>query len=310
MQSSPVRDEEPPGGLSPGRLDAVLTGVAKLAGFDAGDARLIKFTNSAVFDLPSAGVVVKVAGSKLVTDRIPRVLDVVRWLQSHDFPAVRPLEGIAQPVHSLGHAATVWVRVAPSGPAPTGQDLAHLVRRFHDLPAPAGLPAWAPTTGIRQRLAEADGLDDRDLAFLHDRCAEVEGEVAHLRPDLPLGPIHGDAFLGNLIPGPDGPVLCDFDSTSIGPREWDLTPIAVGSLRFDYADDPHPSFADTYGVDVTAWDGFETLRRLRELQLVTSVVPVLRGNTAVRAQFHHRLTSLKAGDSIRWQPYERAFGRT
>ena len=102
-------------------------------------------------------------------------------------------------------------------------------------------------------------------------------------------------------------MLCDFDSTSVGPREWDLTPVAVGSPRFDYDHDPQGSFAADYGFDVTTWSGFRVFRRLRELQLVTSVLPVLRSNPPVRRQFEHRLASFRAGDATRWQPYERAF---
>jgi hypothetical protein len=293
--------------LTPDRLQVVLADLCTACAFDGTDARLIKFTNSAVFDLPRAGVVVKIAGSRLVTERIPKVVRVARWLEAHDFPAVRLLPSVDQPVYTHGHAATVWRRVASGGPAPNGGDLAGLICRFHGLPPPPDLPAWDPMKGIRQRLAEADGVGADDLRYLASRCDDLDADLARLSPALDPGPIHGDVFLGNLIPHERGPVLCDFDSTSIGPREWDLTPDAVGSLRFDYDGDPHPAFVAGYGFDVTTWGGFPTLRQLRELQLVTSVLPVLRSNPPIRAQFEHRLTSLRAGDGARWQPYERAF---
>jgi hypothetical protein len=122
---------------------------------------------------------------------------------------------------------------------------------------------------------------------------------------LPAGIIHGDPFLGNLIPGPHGSVLCDFDSTCIGPREWDLTPIAVGKLRFNYPHDDHSLVAARYGFDVTAWGGFPVLRRIRELKLVTSVVPVLRSNPDVREQWQHRFTTFKHGDvGAKWETYK------
>jgi hypothetical protein len=304
-------DQSPPGGrLTPERLQAVLDALATEHGFDLTDARLIKFTNSAVFDLPVAGLVIKIAGSRLVTDRIPKVVRVARWLESHGFPSVRLAAGVDQPAVAHGHAATVWDRVQASGPVPMGVDLARLIARFHRLPAPEGLAVWDPVHAIRQRLDDADGLEAADAEFLGDRCDQVEAQLAEIEPGLPAGPIHGDVFLGNLIPGPHGPVLCDFDSTSVGLREWDLTPVAVGSLRFAYPDDPQASFAAAYGFDVTTWPGFATLRRLRELQLVTSVVPNLRANPAIRPQFEHRLASLKAGDSNRWTPYDRAFRGT
>ncbi|MGH3998017.1 MAG: aminoglycoside phosphotransferase, partial [Pseudonocardiaceae bacterium] len=48
-----------------------------------------------------------------------------------------------------------------------------------------------------------------------------------------------DARLGNLIASPQGPVLCDLDTTSIGPPEWDLVPAAVAALRFPDRRDEH-----------------------------------------------------------------------
>lgn len=295
------------GRLTPARLWAVLTEICEAHGLDPTTARLIKFTNSAVFDLPAANVVIKVAGSGVITDRIPNVVRVARWLEAVDFPAVRLVPDLEQPVRAQGHAATVWRRVADGGPAVTGRDLAGLIRRFHSLPAPDGLPAWDPIRSIRRRLADSQGLTTQDRDFLTERCDEIEVSLGSLSPALEPGPIHGDAFLGNLIPAIDGPVLCDFDSTSVGFREWDLTPVAVGSLRFDYEIDPHPSFVREYGFDVTSWSGFRVLRQLRELQLVTSVVPVLPSNPAVRSQFEHRLATLRTGAMERWQPYARAF---
>jgi hypothetical protein len=293
--------------LTPTRLWTLLAELCATQALDSTDARLIKFTNSAVFDLPRADVVIKLAGSGLVTDRIPTVILVARWLEAAEFPAVRLVSDLDQPVLVQGHAATVWQRVAATGREPTGQDLARLLLQFHTLQAPDGLPTWDPIRSIRRRLGEADGPTVDELAFLTARCDEVEVNLAALTPSLAVGAIHGDAFLGNLIPGPVGPVLCDFDSTSIGCREWDLTPVAVGSLRFDYDTDPQQSFASAYGFDVTTWSGFGVLRQLRELQLVTSVVPVLRSNPPVRPQFEHRLATLRSGSPARWQPYARAF---
>src|SRR5262249_35795587 len=147
-----------------------------------------------------------------------------------------------------GHMATLWELVPEAGPKPTGRDLAEILLRLHSLPSPSfDLPTWWPFDEIRQRLAEADGLGPADLTFLLDRCDSIEARLRDAEPVLPPGPIHGDAFLGNLLAGPNGPVICDFDSASIGPREWDLTPVALGKLRFNYAGDAHAELADRYG---------------------------------------------------------------
>src|SRR5262249_20093146 len=121
---------------------------------------------------------------------------------------------------------------------------------------------------------------------------------------LPEGVIHGDATVANLIPGPDGPVICDFDSAAIGPWEWDLTPVATGYFRFLNKVDNQALLAAAYEFDVTTWDGFPVFRRLRELQLVTSVVPVLRSNAGLREQWRHRLRTFREGDKkARWELY-------
>lgn len=66
-------------------------------------------------------------------------------------------------------------------------------------------------------------------------------------------------------------------------------PAAVGTIRFRYKPDAHAGLAQAYGVDVTVWPGLSTLRRLCELQLVTSVLPVLNASPSLRAQWQYRL---------------------
>jgi hypothetical protein len=80
--------------------------------------------------------------------------------------------------------------------------------------------------------------------------------------------------------------------------------VAVGKLRFNYPDDDHSLIVARYGFDVTTWEGFPVLRRIRELKLVTSVVPVLRSNPDIREQWQHRLTTFKHGDGdAKWTTY-------
>ncbi|MGW4642406.1 phosphotransferase enzyme family protein [Sphaerisporangium sp. NPDC004334] len=293
------------GGLTRDNLHFLLGALHAETGLDPAGAQLIKFTNNAVFRLRTAPVVVRVAGSTAARDRVPLVVRVARWLRDHDYPAVRLLPGLDQPLRLHGQMITLWEDVPEAGPRPDGAALAVLLRRLHRLPGPpAGLPRWRPMREVRQRLAEPEDLGAADHAFLLRECDEVEEQLAGLRFALPPGVIHGDAFLGNVIAGPRGPVLCDFDGTGVGPREWDLAPVAVGRLRLDYATDDHALLAEHYGVDVTAWEGFPVLRRLRELKLVTSVLPILRSNPAIRLQWEHRMRTFRARDlTTRWQPY-------
>ncbi|GAB1640598.1 phosphotransferase enzyme family protein [Krasilnikovia sp. MM14-A1259] len=296
------------GRMAPGRLHAVLRTLQSVVGVDAAGAEMIKFTNNAVFRLPACGVVARIAGSRTMAQRAGKVVRVARWLENNDVAAVRLLQGVRQPVIADGLTVTLWQEVIADGPAPTGADLARILSRMHALSPPDGsLPDWDPITEIRQRLEEPEGVPQTDITFLRDQCDRIEVELANLSFDLPRGPIHGDAFMGNLIAGRAGPVICDFDSTCIGPREWDLAPLAVGKLRFDYPDDAYGELAHHYGFDVLGCRGFPTLRRIRELKLVTSVIPVLGSSPAIRPQWEYRLRTYRAGDQgARWSTYRAA----
>lgn len=300
-----VTEDSEPGRLTRTTLDALLAAIGDQTRLDVRDAQLIKFTNNAVFRLAHVPVVVRLAGSATVRARVPKVVQVARWLAAHDAPTVRLLDGVSQPLDIDGQLATLWQAVPPGGSPPTGADLARILRLFHALPAPAvPLPAWRPFKEIRSRLAEPEGLDDADLTYLLGECDRIEAELADVRYVLPSGPIHGDAFLGNLIPSPDGLVICDFDSSADGPREWDLTPMAVSRLRFDYPGDDYGELAKAYGFDVLAWPGFPVLRQIRELKLVTSVIPILRSNPKLREQWAFRLRSFREGDlAAKWSAY-------
>jgi hypothetical protein len=298
--------------LTPDGIAAVTAAAGRLTGLSIRGARLLKFTNNAVVLLPTAGAVLRIAGSQEVRARVPIVVAAARWLEALELPAVRLHPAVPQPLDVGGHLVTGWQVVEAGAAAAEAGDLAGILRVLHTVDAapPAELPSWNVARFIGRRLGEAVGVEDGDLEFLLEELAAVdrllEG-LADVEPLVPPGVVHGDAFLGNVVASPAGPVLCDFDGVSVGPREWDLVPVAVGALRFDYATGLHDAFVAAYGVDVTTWPGFPALRRLRELQLVTSVLPVLEANPALRPQWLLRLDSLRRGDAnVRWTPYPTA----
>lgn len=141
---------------------------------------------------------------------------------------------------------------------------------------------------------------DRD--FLLCRSAELAAAVAELQFALPTAVLHGDAHLGNVISGPERPVLCDCDSCAVGLPEWDLTPVAVGTVRFTKPAAHQRDLIETYGFDVRDWDGFEVLHGIRDLKLIAGVFPRTGSPPAVQAEFDHRMASLRAGRRFeRWR---------
>ncbi|HVW41607.1 MAG TPA: aminoglycoside phosphotransferase family protein [Amycolatopsis sp.] len=277
-------------------MDEALADTCALLGLDHRGARLLRFTNNAVYALADAPVVVRIVGSRALRHRVSKVVAVARHFERHGIPAIRLLPGVDQPIHVGDHVVTAWQYVESVRRA-TAADLGRLLRLVHRLPAPDGLPAWAPLADVRARVADAEELDPADRRFLLRRCAEVEAALRELEFPLPSGLIHGDAHPGNVIVGADGPVLCDFDSAALGPREWDLTPLAVGRERFGDPAARYRMLADTYGFDVAAWDGFGVLRAVRELKLTTSVLPILRSHPEVRDELRRRLEDLRSGRS-------------
>ncbi|GGL20928.1 phosphotransferase enzyme family protein [Mangrovihabitans endophyticus] len=298
----------PIGRITNERLHAVLAGVQMMTGIDVTGARLIKFTNNAVFALPHSRVVARIAASATMTARVDKVIQVARWLQQGGVPAVRLLP-VEQPLIVDNLHVTLWDEVRGENPAPpTGVDLARILLQWHQLnPPEEGLPSWSPLAEIRSRLTEPNGVEADDVAYLRDECDRLEEQIASLAYELPAGPIHGDAFMGNLINAMTGVVICDFDSSCNGPREWDFVPLAVGKLRFDYPADDYSGLTNAYGFDVTRWAGFPVLRRLRELKLVTSLVPVLGSRPVLRPQWQIRMDTYRSGDqTTRWSTYVRA----
>jgi aminoglycoside phosphotransferase (APT) family kinase protein len=304
MSVAPIDDQDRGPAVHP-EIVKVLDDICATVGLDPSGAELLKFTNNAVFRLRRHDLVVRIAGSATTAQRAPKVVRVARWLADHNVPAVRLLDTIEQPVTADAAVATVWHAAANDGPAPTGADLGRLLRRLHDIgDPPSQLPTWNPLSGIRGRLSEADCLTPDEHVYLSGACNRLEADLTAVRYLLPSGLVHGDATVANLIPSPQGPLLCDFDSTSLGPREWDLVPVATGHLRFGNGSNNQQRLATSYGVDITAWEGFPTLRRLRELQLVTSVLPVLDKNPRLHQQWRHRLKTFRSQDpEATWQLY-------
>jgi hypothetical protein len=287
------------------KLALALAEVCAAAGLDASGARLLRFVNNGVFLLREHPVIVRIVLAPSFAYRAGHVVEATRWLTENGVDSVRLLPGVEQPLRVDGHLATLWEAVPDCGYEPGGADLAQLLKQVHSLPVPDSMPPWRPMEDVRRRLADAEEIDAADRDFLERRCDDVQERLERLEFPLPPSVIHGDAHLGNVIPGPEGPVLCDLDSLSVGPPEWDLTPMAVGQLRMGHPPERYRALADAYGFDVTRWSGFQVLRDLRELKITVSVLPILRSNPGIRGELHRRLRSMRAGNvAAQWSPYK------
>ncbi len=285
------------------RLRYALAGICKEAELEADDAQLIKYTNNAVYILPHENVVVRFGVGNLASQRAQHVTRIAQWLDQQEAPAVR-LAGTHNPILFENCSATIWEQLEASNPDWSGADLADALRGWRTLSTPDGLKRWDPFSKARANLAMADGLPAEDHSWLSQQWAETEAKYGEIYQSLDLGLLHGDAYIGNLLRRRDGRfVLCDFDETSVGPLDYDLVVAAVSAVRFGATRD-HEELASKLGVDVTRSPSWPVLSRIRELVLVTSVIPDLSNRPDIARVHAHRLATLRSGETELWQRYK------
>lgn len=283
-------------------LGDVVIAMCRSTGLDSTDHQLLRIAANAVFLLPQEQVVIRL--SACPPHRATRTLAVARWLLNHGVPAVPPVLDVEQPVAAAAYTATFWHYLPQRAEPVSAASLAPLLRRLHDTdPPPFNLPAFDPIGRARERVDNASILDPPIRTFLRHRCTVLEQRLANARFTLPAGPIHGDAWTGNLLWAGDETVLSDFDDAAVGPREWDLIPTVVNTMRFGRPRCEYQNFLDSYGFDVTATESFGVLRDIRELVMLTGVLPALPTRPVIAAQFHHRLAGMRSGAPIAWTPY-------
>lgn len=275
------------------------------AGLDGTGARLLALGENAVFAL-AGGPVAKVGRGPEVVERARHEVRVAGWLAECGVPAVRA--ALAEPLLAEGHPVTLWEPLPqPVRPAGTA-DLAALLRIVHALPDPppsVPLPRRDLLGGIERWLGAAgDRIEPSDAAFLRTRRDEYVLACDELKPGLTPGPIHGDALPRNVQIGPDGPVLVDLETFSRDLREHDLVVMVLTRDRYGLADQAYRSFVQSYGWDVTEWDGCLTLRGARETASAAWVAQHVPGNPRALAEFRRRVASLRDGDpTVRWHPF-------
>ncbi|MGW4735121.1 phosphotransferase enzyme family protein [Streptomyces shenzhenensis] len=268
----------------------------------ARDARLLALGENAVF--AAGDLVVRVGRDTELLDRARRELRIAGWLAEAGVPAVRAADPEARLV--AGHPVTVWHRLPASLRPAEPRDLAELLRLVHALPAaPFELPPRKLLGGVERWLRLAgDAIDPADAVYLRERRDGFATAAAALNPQLPPGPIHGDALPRNVHIGPDGPVLVDLETFSADLREHDLVVMALSHDRYGLPTAAYDSFTGTYGWDVRDWAGCSVLRGARETASCAWVAQHAPANPKALAEFRRRVASLRDGDeTVRWHPF-------
>jgi hypothetical protein len=259
------------GGFAEPEMRHVLEHACTAAGLDSTDAVLLRGHTNAVVRLTRDPVVVKIArrGSRLA--EVNSTVQFVRWLMSCGFPTVSLHPVPHQPVIVDGHAVTFWTYLPQPDYPVSAWQIAEPLHALHTLPVPPfPVRPLDNVTAVRASLAATDWLPHPAHRFLADRLDRLEAALAAVRYQLPEAILQGDPQHRNALHHGERAVLCDWDTVAWGHPEWDLVTIEIHCRRFGHGTVHYRAFADAYGYDVTAWDGYPVLRDLRELRMITT----------------------------------------
>jgi thiamine kinase-like enzyme len=286
---------------------AILSQACAAVGLSADGARLLRLGSNAVYRL-AAPVVARIAYTDTDTEAARRTVEVARWLESADYPAVRALD-LDQPVIIDGHPVTFWEALSDTGDEyATIDQVADVIARLHKLAPPKGLvlPPLEPFGDAEQRIARSQWLTENDRAWMTTELARLRAEYARLEFALPQGVIHGDANIGNVLRDYHGnPVVIDLDDFASGPREWDLIQTAIYYDRFGWhTREQYENFTRIYGYDLMQWPGYPILAAVREFIIVTWIILKANESCETASEARKRLTALRTGTSRKdWHPF-------
>jgi len=191
-----------------------------------------------------------------------RELDVARHLAQRGAPVVGPSKFMgSKPFVDEGVAVTLWPYIEHrpwvEGDRDAAAQAARALRQVHEILADYSgeLPSYAERIEecgeLLRRRGALPALADEDVAFLLHTFERLIQSLATF--DIPLSPIHGDAYLGNVFFTPEGPLWTDFEAACLGPYEWDFVGVPYAG-RFSAADlELCAVLADLRSLCVVVW---------------------------------------------------------
>jgi Ser/Thr protein kinase RdoA (MazF antagonist) len=283
------------------QLHGALSTACASIGVDADGARLLRLHSNAVFHLPDRGLIVRISTSPEAHRRIAVSLAVTAWLAEQGFPTIVPAH--PHPVQAGQFLASFWHYVEITDADRTAAQLASILRGLHAMAAPPfDLPGMDMPRALKSAaetvLAHPEAFANGDERFLADRIADLKQQWGNLRFALPWGLIHGDAHPNNLLPTTGARVLIgDWDSTCLGPREWDLVQPHYFHRRFATTKDDIDQAARVYSWDVRDWAGLDTLIAVREITGLGSYIRTAAVKPTTKDELAYRIATLRAEDT-------------
>jgi hypothetical protein len=285
-------------------ITAALSKACAAAGFDPAAAVPVRLGENAIFRLPG-GVIARISrpGQHFAARR---EVAVSQWLNGAGIAAVTAIAGIAQPVEAGERSITFWEELPPHRHG-TPAEVAGVLRRLHAqaIPDKPQLGTLDPFIRLDERISAAQTLSRDDRRWLQSHAAELKPRWSAVLPGLAFCVVHGDAWAGNVVAAADGTmILLDLERCSAGPPEWDLASTAVKHLtcglisRAEYG-----QFCTTYGADVTAWEGYEVVRDIRELRMTSYIAQQAAANSTYAHEAQLRVDCLRGRSGPRPWPW-------
>lgn len=277
------------------------------AGLDAEGARLIRLGENALFRLERQPVIVRIARSTEYLDTARVEVRVSQWLAAEGFAAARVVDDIGQAVVVSGHPVTFWHLIEEGDREATYGELGAVLRELHAMKVPDDvvLPPYDALSRSALRIEKAAGIPEEDRDFLRERHQQLDRRIAELPFDSPVGPVHGDAHVQNLmVDRSNRVILIDFEAFCHDHPEWDLmvTATEYDSLGWQTAEQ-YAEFVDDYGRDLRDWEGFPTLRAVQEFKMTTWLMQNVGENRETAQEYARRIASLRDDRAPRnWQP--------
>ncbi|MGH3568172.1 MAG: hypothetical protein ACRDRH_19520 [Pseudonocardia sp.] len=162
-----------------------MTHACQLAEIDARSVELIRMGSNAVFRV-GENLIGRVAPTVRLLPNAEKQIEVARWLQSVGYPAIQAT-AIDQPIETDDRVVTFWESVSLETKYAPICDVAELIKRLHELSAPAHIPLpelrpfgdtedelpqfVGPTPRRRPVPPHADRVGTRDLSSAPLRAA-------------------------------------------------------------------------------------------------------------------------------------------
>ena len=180
-----------------------------------------------------------------------------------------------------------------------------IVARLHDRVGMDGLPDGWPVADPRRLpwwelerlvgeidtacLGIANDVDERvraKLGLVVDGHRWWRDEVDH---DAVI--CHGDLQPANVLMGPRGPVLIDWDLLAVAPRGWDHGPMLAQTRRWGVPSSVYDQYASGYGMNLSADRFTLAVAELRDVAATVLAVRAAASNTDAVNEARHRYLS-------------------